>query len=301
MMRILTIALALAASGALHAQRPALDSANAQAATAEYQRTGSARVVHAGTYSMVPYGHVQPTLRCAALRVCTIELEAGERVIDSVVGDPERWVVDFAAGPDSTPLVVTKPVALPDACDQTTNLVVTTSRRIYHVTLDSPPCSGQGGSTNPDQPYHRHVKFYYPDDRLVRHHSGPAASAAQADAGGVELEEAEPGMPAGDLADLHFDYQVIPDRRFPWVPRVVYDNGQQICIRLPAEAYHSDLAVLYEVDARGGYELVHYAVRDGCILTDRVMRRMVLLIAGGQDGDPLRLLIVRRESRRGAR
>lgn len=303
MMRATFLLFALAAAPAvLHAQRSPMDSANARAATDDYQRTGRARVVQAGTYSMVPYGHVQPTLRCAPLRVCTVELQSGERVIDSVLGDPERWAVDFAAGPDSTPLVVAKPVALPNACDLTTNLVVTTNRRIYHVTLDSPPCAAQGESTNPDLPYMRQVKFYFPDEALVRHH-GPAEPARGAMQGptpepsGAASMEVGAVLPVSDLGELHLDYQVVPDRRFPWVPRVVMDNGRQTCIRLPPEAYHSDLAVLYELNAQGGYELVQYVVRDGCILTDRVMQRMVLLIAGGQGGDPLRLLIVRRPTR----
>ena len=184
MMRIHLSLLLIILPAALHAQRPPLDSANARAATEDYQRTGRARVVQTGTYSMVPFGHVQPTLQCAPLRVCTIELERGERIIDSSVADPVRWVVDFAAGPDSTPLIVTKPVALPNACDLTTNLMVTTTRRIYHVTLDSPPCPSQSESTNPDLPYMAHVKFYYPDETLVRHHGAaePRESASAAPA-----------------------------------------------------------------------------------------------------------------------
>lgn len=310
MMRIHLSLLLIIVPAALHAQRPPLDSANARAATEDYQRTGRARVVQTGTYSMVPFGHVQPTLRCAPLRVCTIELERGERIIDSSVADPVRWVVDFAAGPDSTPLIITKPVALPNACDLTTNLMVTTTRRIYHVTLDSPPCPSQSESTNPDLPYMAHVKFYYPDDALVRHH-GPAEprgsagavwapGAAGAGVPAAVAAEVGTAMPVADLGELHFDYRATPDRRFPWVPRVIFDNGRQTCIRLPSEAYHSDLAVLYELNARGDYELVQYVVRDGCILTDRVMQRMVLLIPGGQGGDPLRLLIVRLQPR-GAR
>lgn len=296
--QLLLIAL-LATPAAAMAQRAPMDSANARAATEDYQRTGRARVVQAGTYSMVPFGHVQPTLRCAPLRICTVELQSGERVIDSVVGDPERWVVDFAAGPDSTPLVVAKPVALPNACDLTTNLVVTTTRRIYHITLDSPPCSAQGESTNPDLPYTRQVKFYFPDEALVRHHGGaergvpdPAAAAAPEPDSGV-------GMQVDDLASLHFDYQVLPDGRFPWVPKAVFDNGRQTCVRLPPEAFHTELALLYELNPAGGYDLIQYVVRDGCILTDRVMQRMVLLIPSRQGGDPLLLRIVRRPSREG--
>jgi P-type conjugative transfer protein TrbG len=303
MMRLhLPLLLFLTASPAvLHAQqRSPMDSANARAATDDYQQTGRARVVQAGTYSMVPFGHAQPALRCAPLRVCTVELQSGERVIDSVLGDPERWVVDVAAGPDSTPLIVAKPVALPNACDLTTNLVVTTSRRIYHVTLDSPPCAAQGESTNPDLPYTRQVKFYYPDEALVRRHgSVERRESAVVPRVPADLDSGT-AMPAADLGELHFDYRATPDRRFPWVPRVIFDNGRQTCIRLPPEAYHSDLAVLYELNAQGGYELVQYVVRDGCILTDRVMQRMVLLVPGGPSGDPLRLLIVRLQPR-GAR
>lgn len=303
----LALFVLLAAPAAVHAQGSPLDSANARAATEDYQRNGRARVVQSGTYTMVPFGHVQPTLRCAPLRVCTIELQSGERVVDSVLGDPERWVVDFAAGPDSVPLVVAKPVALPNACDLTTNLVVTTTRRIYHVTLDSPPCGAQGESTNPDLPYMRQVKFYFPDDALVRHHSTPQAAVPEAalqareDRGRARGPMPESAFAVDDLGSVHLDYQIVPDERFPWVPRVVFDNGRQTCIRLPAEAYHSDLAVLYELNARGDYEYVQYGVRDGCIVTDRVMRRMVLIIPAGQGRDPLRLLIVRREPRGGGR
>lgn len=288
-----TLLVLLAAPATLRAQRPALDSANARAATEDYARTGRARVVQSGTYSMVPFGHVQPTLRCAPTRVCTIELQSGERVIDHALGDTQRWIVEFGMARDSTPVVVTKPVGPPNGCDLTTNLMVTTTRRTYHFTLDSPPCPGQGESTNPVLPYMSQMKFYYPDEELVRHHMPAGAPAAPGEGGG----ESGGAMPVDDLAEFHFDYRITPDRRFPWVPRVVFDNGRQTCIRLPAEAYHSDLAILYEVNAQGGYELVQYVVRDGCMLTDRVALRMVLLIAGGEGGDPLRLLIVRREPR----
>lgn len=298
-MRALLPALLLsvvAVAPSLPAQaRAPLDSANARAATADYQRTGRARVVQSGTYTMVPFGHVQPTLRCAPLRVCRIELQRGEQVIDWVPGDPERWAVDFATGPDSVTVVVTKPVALPDGCDLTTNLVLTTTRRIYDVTLDSPPCSEQAESTNPDLPYTRQLKFYYPDDALVMHRAPPTSPAPHSPP--AAATGTGPVMSLDDLSQLHTDYQILPDRRFPWTPKVVLDNGRQTCIRLPSEAGFSDMALLYEVNAAGGYELVQYVVRDGCILTDRVMLRMVLLIAGGERGDPLRLLIVRRPSR----
>lgn len=290
--------LLLLTAAPLAAQSGILDSVNARAAAADYARTGRARVVTTGTHLMIPFGHVQPTLRCAPLRVCSVELQPGEKVIDHVVGDPERWVVDLAVGPDSTPVIVTKPAALPNACDLTTNLMVTTSRRIYHVTLDSPPCHQQERSTNPDLPYTRQIKFYFPDEALVVHHRGQPPSASASGGADAPAELRPPEMGTTDLAGLHFEYRVAPDRRFPWVPRTVFDNGRQTCIRLPEEAYHAEMAILYELNAAAEYELVQYVVRDGCILTDRVMQRMVLLIASGGDEGPLRLLIVRVSPRR---
>lgn len=289
----LLVLLATGWCATLHAQRSPFDSANARAATDDYARSGRARVVHAGTYEMVPFGHVQPKLVCAPLRICTAELQRGERVLDHALADPQRWVVEIAVGPDSTPVVVAKPVGLPNACDLTTNLLVTTTRRIYHFTLDSPPCGRQAGSTNPDMPYTAQIKFYYPDESLVTHHADVVAPDAGAAA--VHGGDAEP-LAVRDLESVHLDYEVIPDRRFPWRPTAVFDNGSQTCIRVPAEAYHGELATLYAVNPSGGYEMVQYLVRDGCFVTDRVMQRMVLLIPSGA-GDPLRLLIVRRETR----
>lgn len=277
-------------------------------------RTGRAKSVTTGARAMVPYGHSQPVLTCAPLRVCTVELQSGERIIDHVLGDPERWAVDFAVGPEATPLIVTKPVALPDACNLTTNLMVTTTVRIYHLTLDSPPCGERPDSTNPVQPYIRQLAFYYPDEALVQHHGGgheaergaqgPDGSAPPGSgrSGAIPATIAATGdtgyaMPVGDISELHFGYRVTPDRRFPWRPLHIFDNGRQTCLRLPEEAWYGDLPVLYELDERGEYGMINYVVRDGCMLADRVMMRMVLVLSGGEGGDPIRMLAVRQPGR----
>ena len=295
-LRTILVAVALAAVGITPAaaQRSELDRTNADAATRDYAQTGRARPVRSGTYTMIPFGHMQPVLQCAPLRVCTIELEPGETVIDDALADTVRWVVDFATGPNQTPVIVAKPVGLPDGCDLTANLMVTTNRRIYHFTLHSPPCREAAGSSNPDLPYTRQIKFYFPDDHLVRHHQGAEGGAPGEPAAGIASQAS---MSVSDLSQLHFDYRSTPDRRFPWVPTQVFDNGRQTCIRLPEQAWYSDLPVLYELDGQGNYTFLNYKVENGCIQADRVMLRMVLLLAGGEGGDPIRLLIVRQPSR----
>ncbi len=49
------------------------------------------------------YGQVQPTVVCAPLQVCDIELQPGEAVRNVMVGDTVRWKVDPAtSGPPET-------------------------------------------------------------------------------------------------------------------------------------------------------------------------------------------------------
>ena len=109
----------------------------------EYQRTGRAGVLRQSTVMVVPFGHSQPVLACAPLRASVVELQPGEVVLGVVAGDTERFAVEQThTGPAGrTPLVVVKPLAY----DVTTNLVVSTDRRVYHVTLDSAPRPSRAG------------------------------------------------------------------------------------------------------------------------------------------------------------
>jgi hypothetical protein len=128
-------------------------------ATREYRDGGVARTIVEGSFVTFPYGHSQPTLTCTVLRACVIQLQPGEVVLSKITGDTERWEIAPApSGADGqTALVVVKP----RDCEITTNLLLATDRRLYDLTLDSPPCKSR--STNPQGPYVRHVRFYYPD------------------------------------------------------------------------------------------------------------------------------------------
>src|SRR5690348_12744480 len=53
---------------------PATDQIDA--ATRDFKATGVARIVTEGNFITFPYGHSQPTLTCARLRACIIELQA---------------------------------------------------------------------------------------------------------------------------------------------------------------------------------------------------------------------------------
>ncbi|HVR10651.1 MAG TPA: TrbG/VirB9 family P-type conjugative transfer protein, partial [Thermoanaerobaculia bacterium] len=150
-------------------QLPPTAPPTAEALARAYRRTGVAPSVERPTESLFPFGHLRPVLPCAPLRACAIELESGELVLATSLGDSERWLLQAAAaGPGGrTPLLVVKPTA----CDLSTNLVIATDRRIYELALDSPPCrnADSGEATyNPHLHYTGVARFYYPDDLVHR-------------------------------------------------------------------------------------------------------------------------------------
>jgi type IV secretion system protein TrbG len=241
------------------------------AAARDYQRTGVARTVEEGAFVTFPYGHAQPTVTCAPLRVCVIELQAGESVLSKIAGDTQRWEIQLApAGSDGrTPLIVVKP----HDCGLTTNLVLaTTAGRIYDMTLDSPPCPRSG--VNPHGVYIRHVRFYYPD-AMVQAWTTPSTAPPAA-------ATIVSSTSAARIDALNFGYKVHRDRGFPWSPLAVFDDGVHCYIKLPPLAAHRDAAVLFMLREDGTKTLLNYSLSGDTYVTDRIFHVAVLVI--GESG-----------------
>ena len=85
------------------------------------------------------YGAGLATVVCAPLRVCTIELQTGEHLVDEPhIGDAVRWHIapaTYGRDKSSTTIVVIKP----QEPGLDTNLLLPTDRRIYYVRLVSKP------------------------------------------------------------------------------------------------------------------------------------------------------------------
>jgi len=234
------------------------------AATREFKSTGIARIVTEGNFVTFPFGHSQPTVTCARLRACIVELQPGEIVLSRIAGDLERWEIAPApSGADGrTTLVVVKP----KDCDLTTNLVLATDRRIYDLTLDAPPCRNAQGrtTTNPQDPYVRHVRFYYPDETVA------------------QWAKPVPPRVETDLTQLNFGYDVKREKQFPWEPAQVFDDGAHVYIKLPDAAKHSEAPALFAVAGDGSRTLLNYSVVGDTYVTDRLFDRGVLV--AGVDG-----------------
>jgi type IV secretion system protein TrbG len=224
-----------------------------------------------------------------------IELERGERLAaEPISGDHARWIIGSARtgrGGSST-LVIVKP----KACDISTNLVLSTDRRIYELDLDAPPC--KGGGTNPKQGYTRHVRFEYPDDSVRTTRGVASASSTQSNRPEPVQKQVrsalQPDTTAAAIA-LNNDYRIVRARRgpggilgekpvdYPWVPVSIKDDGVHVFITLPVEAKQHAAPVLYAVEDDGSRTMMNFAMHGDVIVTDRIFRRGLFVLASGNE------------------
>lgn len=207
------------------------------------------------------YGEVQPSVVCSPLQVCDIELQAGEVVRDVLVGDTVRWKVEpatsGAAGGQAIHLIVK-----PSEPGLVTSMVVTTSRRTYHIQLKS-------HSTQ----YMARVGFEYPED----------VSASLADINARLEASTIPG--AGVPADqLNFAYSLSGNAR--WRPTRVYSDGTKTYIQFPSSVSAQDAPVLF-VTSGGQNRIVNYRMRGDMMVVDYAIDRAVLVSGVGWNQDKI--------------
>lgn len=276
--------------------RPSAERSGRRAVPRPAPDSTGGRGVIVGNVVVFAYGRSQPVVTCTVLRACIVELEPGEMVVDEpIAGDQVRWLISASrAGPGGkTTLIVVKP----QFCDVTTNLVVPTDRRIYDVTLDSPPCRG-GSALNPQQSYVRHVRFTYAHAPRLSGAGAPSGPESSADSTSRAEDDSPAATDSTVRVAINRDYRVVRRRRgpfglfgrrpidFPWTPASLHDDGAHLTIELPPVARHQAAPALYALEDDGSRTLVNYVVRwtpsgDGQYVTDRVAQRFVLVLRSG--------------------
>ena len=137
----------------------------------------------------------------AALRLAHLVLEPGETIVNVAVGDSVRWLIAPASsggGDGATPHVLVKPTE----AGLRTNLIVTTNRRTYYLTLVS--------SYNYAMP---RIGFLYPQDPQQ-------AFAAAAVGRGVRVDAP---LPDTAIDKLDFNYRMSGDHDLQ--PVRVFNDG----------------------------------------------------------------------------
>lgn len=237
-----------------------------------------ARIVETADFVAYPYGQAPAKLECLPLRVCLIELEAGETLLSTVAGDTERWTIQptFGGADGKTPLVAVKP----QSCDTATNLILVTTRRIYDLELRALPCKeADKRSDKIAGRAMRRVRFYDPVG-LVRTWAR-REEIAQAEAA-KEREARTPLVAPLPLEELHFGYRWSVRHRFPWQPLQVFDDGRHVYLHLPDAARRGEAPLVFLARDGKATDLLSVAVRGDFLVTDRLFEEAVLVIGDGK-------------------
>ncbi|TIQ41891.1 MAG: P-type conjugative transfer protein TrbG [Mesorhizobium sp.] len=201
------------------------------------------------------YGEIQPSVVCSPLQVCDIELQAGEVVRDVLVGDTVRWKVEpatsGAAGTQAIHLIVK-----PSEPGLVTSMVVTTSRRTYHIQLKSHQTL-----------YMARVGFEYPEDVSTKLADVNARMEASTIPGA--------GVPA---EQLQFGYSISGSTR--WRPSRVYSDGAKTYIQFPRSISGQDAPVLFVVSG-GQNRIVNYRMKNDMMIVDYYVDKAVLVSGVG--------------------
>jgi len=199
------------------------------------------------------FGETQPSVVCSPLQVCDIELQGGEIVRDVLVGDTVRWKIEpatsGATGGQAIHLIVK-----PSEAGLVTSMVVTTSRRSYHIQLKS----------HPNQ-YMARVGFEYPQDaseKLADMNSRLEAGAFQ---------RASPDK-------LSFSYAITGSAR--WKPKRVYSDGEKTYIQFPKSISGQDAPVLFVVSG-GQNRVVNYRMTKDMMTVDYAIDKAILISGAG--------------------
>jgi len=142
--------------------------------------------------------------------VTDIVLQPGENLVAVASGDTARWVIgDTTSGAGETRQ--THVLVKPYSAGLTTNLVITTDRRAYHVRLVSTSATALSS-----------MRWTYPQDELLAlRRKIEAAQAAAPIASGLAIEQ------------LHFNYTISGDRP-AWRPLRVFDDGLKTYVESPS-------------------------------------------------------------------
>ena len=206
-------------------------------------------------------------------QVTDIALQEGEQLVGSgpvASGDTVRWMIgDTMSGVGATSRVhiLVKPVR-PDI---TTNLVINTDQRTYHLELRANPSV-----------YMASVSWNYPQDELIALRQSRAAA-----------DRAAPVAASMDLASLNFRYAIEGDRP-DWRPLRAFDDGTRVYVEFPESVAQGELPPLFVIGLKGEAELVNYRVSGRYMIVDRLFAQAELRLGGRKGQDKVRIVADRR-------
>jgi len=203
-------------------------------------------------------------------QITTIALEPGESLSGAgpiAAGDTARWIIGdttSGSGPTRRVHVLVKPTR-PDI---STNLVITTDRRIYLIELRAQ-----------ESLYMPAVAWAYPAPPAGQRQTVPAA----------------PIIPAE--AARNYRYGLAGDNP-PWRPVSVFDDGRRVYVVFPRGIVQGEMPPIFVLGNDGEPQIVNSRVHQNVLIVDRLFGAAELRLGSGNRQQVVR--IVRVEQRQAA-
>ena len=209
-------------------------------------------------------------------QVTDIALGSGERLISVSAGDTENWILgDTLSGEGETEQVhiLVKPIK----SGLTTNLIITTSQRVYHAEL-----------TSYRETYMAAVSWRYPREGLISLSKSLVTKVRSASFSGSNTAASSQTIPAGLSVDaLKFRYEIEGDTPH-WRPLRAFDDGRKVYIQFPERIDQGEAPPLFVVSSEGETQLVNYRVKGRYYVVDRLFARAELRL-GEKDQQVVRI------------
>jgi len=226
----------------------------------------------AGGRVIFPKGS-SPTIVCAPLRVCDIQLQPGERVQGAPhIGDSVRWKISPAVS-GSGAQAVTHLIVKPTEPGLDTNLIVPTTHGTYYLRLMSSAVH-----------YVSSVAFETSEDQetVWRNLRGATASTDSA--------EVDSDMPIVAVNRLNFNYKIRTVKGKPsFKPLRAMDDGYHTYIAMNEELPQGDAPALIGISASGEEQMVNYRLKGNLFIVDGRMDKLALISGTGKHQERVEL------------
>jgi type IV secretion system protein VirB9 len=202
-------------------------------------------------------------------QVTDIALQEGEKLVGPgpvAAGDTVRWMIgDTISGTGASARIHI--LVKPTRPDISTNLVINTDRRTYHLELRATPRTWMAS-----------VSWTYPADELIAlRRAGEVAARVEPVADQLELEQ------------LNFDYRIEGDRT-AWRPVRVFDDGRRTLIEFPPAIARTEMPPFFIIGKEGMAELANYRVTGRYLVVDRLFERAELRLGAGRRQQRVKLV-----------
>lgn len=213
------------------------------------------------------YGSTLPTVICAPLSVCDIELEPGEKIMGTpMIGDAARWEAKPALSGAGS-MQISHMIVKPFEAGLSTTLIITTSRRTYHIKLVSS-----------NKNWTPRVGFSYPEDieRQWQIYNAQAIDSSEK----ATLPDTREKIDA-----LNFEYEV--SGRAPWKPVRVYNDGLKTYIQMPASMAQTEAPALLILGSDGEKQIVNYRLKKDRYIVDQIFSKAILIAGVGRSQEEI--------------